>query len=142
MRAYNKVYNATPKARAARAMWAKTPKARANRQRHEQRKRWPRWIKKTYGITVEEYAWMLHDQNFLCPICGKRFSFQIISAKTQSRTTRPCVDHNHETGSVRGLVCGWCNYGLLGPIERSGITRLLNALSYLGFDKIITEVAT
>lgn len=61
-----------------------------------------RWKFKTrYGITVEDYDRMMVEQQGLCSICrgvpGKR-GFQ--------------VDHDHNTGKVRGLLCEPCNRGL------------------------------
>ncbi len=61
----------------------------------------PQRFFKRYGITVEQYDAMLRQQNGLCAICGrapKRF--------------RLAVDHDHETGEIRGLLCTRCNLGL------------------------------
>jgi hypothetical protein len=55
-----------------------------------------------YGITLFEYDKMLDEQGGVCKICkeppSKRFSLS--------------VDHDHETGRVRGLLCGNCNFAL------------------------------
>lgn len=48
-----------------------------------------------YGITKEEYDRMYEMQDGDCLICGEREG--------------TCVDHNHETGEVRGLLCSQCN---------------------------------
>lgn len=60
-------------------------------------------LKRKYGITQNDYDKTLNIQNNKCAICerdmneyGKIF----------------CVDHNHTTGKVRGLLCDPCNYGL------------------------------
>ena len=60
-------------------------------------------LKQKYGITQNDYDKTLNIQNNKCAICerdmneyGKIF----------------CVDHNHTTGKVRGLLCDPCNYGL------------------------------
>ena len=52
---------------------------------------------KYYNITIEQYQQMILDQDNKCKICEQPF------AKT------PCVDHNHETGEVRGILCNGCN---------------------------------
>ncbi len=57
------------------------------------------WVKYQYGIDPEHLEYMLENQNFECAIC-------------KSYLTKPCVDHNHETGKVRGLLCDSCNQGL------------------------------
>jgi len=52
-----------------------------------------------YGITVEEYDEMLMAQDGTCAICEL--------PPTDGKPLR--VDHNHETGQVRGLLCHNCN---------------------------------
>lgn len=60
-------------------------------------------LKKTFGITLEEYNQMLEKQNYSCAICGIH----------QNECDRKlAVDHDHETGEVRGLLCINCNKGL------------------------------
>lgn len=60
-------------------------------------------LKTRYGITFEEYQSMKNTQNNCCAIC--RTSFDILPR-------RPDVDHCHQTGKVRGLLCWQCNGGL------------------------------
>lgn len=52
---------------------------------------------KKYGLTEVEYNNILNLQNNKCAICGEVF------------TKTPNIDHNHDTGQVRGLLCGCCN---------------------------------
>lgn len=59
-------------------------------------------FKKKYGITPEEYAERLEQQNGVCAICSQ----------TCKSGRRLAVDHDHVTGTVRGLLCGTCNIGL------------------------------
>ena len=61
-----------------------------------------RVLKKMYGITLEEYDARLLKQDSKCAICGA----------ADRRGYRLSVDHDHETGRVRGLLCGNCNLGL------------------------------
>ena len=75
-----------------------------------------RQLKRKYGIGVEEYNRLLLAQNNQCAIC-----------LTKSGTLH--VDHDHETGQVRGLLCYNCNMGL-GRFKDS--SKFLNAaVSYL-----------
>lgn len=60
-------------------------------------------IKATYGITAEAYQMLLDHQDGLCAICRR-----------PSKVRRLAVDHDHQTGLVRGLLCRHCNYELLG----------------------------
>lgn len=67
---------------------------------------WTR-LKCRYGITKEEYEALSDSQNHLCAICDK-------PCKTGQRLV---VDHNHETGKNRGLLCKSCNLHL-GVLEK------------------------
>jgi len=65
-----------------------------------------RSLKKDYGITVNDWDTMYAEQNGVCKICGKPES------KIDRRlgiVRRLSVDHCHETGRVRGLLCADCN---------------------------------
>lgn len=58
-----------------------------------------RWIEKTYGITSEQY-WALYEaQGGHCYICQWATGASRLLA----------VDHCHDTGYVRGLLCSVCN---------------------------------
>ena len=82
-------------------------------------------LRKSYGISLTEYAKLLDAQNGLCAICGKRETF-----KKRDGTVAPlAVDHNHKTSVVRGLLCHRCNIHL-GGFEDSR-ELLVAALRYL-----------
>lgn len=77
-------------------------------------------LKKKYDITVEDYDRMVEEQNGVCWICGK--------AETTNDGTLH-VDHNDESGKVRGLLCGKCNRAI-GLLDHS--QELLDrAIEYL-----------
>jgi len=84
------------------------------------------YLKKQYGITLDEYDPMLEQQKGVCAICGEK------ETNLDTRTGRIfelAVDHCHETGKVRGLLCTKCNTGL-GAFKDS--VELLNkAINYL-----------
>jgi hypothetical protein len=81
-------------------------------------RRW--WLKKTYGLDMEQYNNMFEAQAGYCALCGKHQT-------TLSR--RLAVDHDHRTGAVRGLLCGRCNTSL----ERfEAADWIEKALAYLG----------
>lgn len=78
-----------------------------------------------YGISVDEYQTLLANQNFACPICEVE-----ISETLGYKEKRPVVvDHNHETGEVRGILCSGCNL-VLGH-ARENTTILYKAIVYL-----------
>lgn len=74
-------------------------------------------IKKVYGLTRDDYNAILVAQGGACAICQG------------VRPYRLCVDHNHATGEVRGLLCRRCNR-LLRDV-RDGWAILLAAAAYL-----------
>jgi Recombination endonuclease VII len=76
----------------------------------------------SYGITPLEYEAMFKKQKGQCAICG--------STDPGQRTKRfLCVDHNHKTGKVRGLLCHRCNRGL--GLLGDSIKVLTKASKYL-----------
>ena len=72
-------------------------------------------LKRTFGLTVEEYDAMLDAQHGVCAICGKL-----------PQKKRLAVDHNHTTGKVRGLLCPSCNR-TLGYFENPTWTQAATA---------------
>ena len=67
------------------------------------------FLKEKYGISLEEYDGLLYEQGGGCAICGREDS----SRKDRVQTKFPlCVDHDHKTGIIRGLLCDECNRGL------------------------------
>ena len=60
-------------------------------------------LKKKYGITQEDFDRMFLEQDGRCLICNTHQS---------ELKTVLCVDHSHETGKVRGLLCQRCNVGI------------------------------
>lgn len=59
-----------------------------------------------YGISPKEYEEMHEKQKGVCHICFK-------PSKTKSGVDkRLSIDHDHQTGGVRGLLCSKCNLGL------------------------------
>lgn len=74
-----------------------------------------------FGITSEEYNTLYSNQDGRCAICLKK------EKDCQQKTL--CVDHDHKTGEVRGLLCHGCNTGI-GRME-DNIETLKNAIKYL-----------
>lgn len=63
-----------------------------------------RFLKRKYGLTIKQYNGILKQQNYKCGICNKPQS--ICNRKLD-------IDHNHQTGFIRGLLCRYCNGRLL-----------------------------
>ena len=83
--------------------WRKNnPERRREQDRRCDASRWAAYLKRTYGITTEQYDSLLRSQDGKCAICktdqpggkgNKRFH----------------VDHIHGTTTIRGLLCSRCN---------------------------------
>lgn len=72
-----------------------------------------------YGITGRDHLALFIEQRGLCAICG-----------THSSDRRLVIDHDHDTGEVRGLLCPQCNSAIGLLQDTSGIVA--KARSYLG----------
>ena len=79
-------------------------------------------VKYRYGIEYDEYLALLKTQDNACALCGQKFI-------EGSRRTSTNVDHNHTTGSVRGLLCVSCNT-TVGTVESNWI-RLFDIVEYI-----------
>lgn len=73
-------------------------------------------LKAAYGITLKEFEAMLEVQSGKCKICEKPMA-------------PACVDHCHDTGKIRGLLCSGCNSGIGGLCH--SIPNLQAAIAYL-----------
>lgn len=65
-------------------------------------------IEKTYGLTSDDYDELLALQGGGCAVCGGK-----------PKSKRLAVDHDHQTGAVRGLVCSRHNHEALGALNDS-----------------------
>jgi Recombination endonuclease VII len=74
-----------------------------------------------YGMSFDDYSAMREAQNQACAICLRPFE--------DNQRMRAHVDHNHETGKIRGLVCPKCNY-ILGRVDKD-VNILIAAVAYL-----------
>lgn len=72
------------------------------------------FLRRTYGITLDEYDEMLESQGSVCAICGG----------TPDNGRRMNVDHDHDTGKIRGLLCNHCNPLLGNANDNPYILRL------------------
>lgn len=79
-------------------------------------------LRRTYGLTSEQYDTLLSNQNGKCAICK-------IDTNPARGTSVFTVDHCHNTGTIRGLLCTPCN-ALLG-LAKDSIEILESASQYL-----------
>ena len=72
-------------------------------------------IRRRYGLTPYQQEILMLCQGGTCGICGIQIE---IPGDLH-------VDHNHETGAIRGLLCKECNLGL-GKLKEVNITKALD----------------
>lgn len=100
-----------PELLAAKARkWREANKEKLRRQRQA------RDLEKKYGLTAAQYDALVAGCSGCCQICGKT-------------PKRLVVDHCHDTGAVRGLLCSVCNIGLGMLCDDVAVLR--NAVKYL-----------
>lgn len=79
-----------------------------------------RRIAQSYGVSINEYARLAAAQANCCALCerGSEWKYGVL-----------VIDHCHETGRVRGLLCNSCNtaLGKLGDTEKA----IAKALAYV-----------
>lgn len=68
-----------------------------------------------YGITEEQYDELHTAQNGQCAICQE--------------TTKLVIDHCHDSGEIRGLLCSYCNTAI--GMFRDEPKRMAKAIDYL-----------
>lgn len=62
-------------------------------------------IKSKFGISQEQYQYLLDKQGGKCAICDKT---EIEEGRSLA------VDHDHKTGEIFGLLCFFCNHRFIG----------------------------
>ena len=77
----------------------------------------------THGLTLDDFNAMLEEHRGCCSIC-------------EDRLVTPCIDHDHKTGVVRGLLCHQCNLGI-GNL-RDDPSLLRKALTYLTKIRVVS----
>lgn len=125
-RAYQKLYRETHKSKNRwhqadpvkqkqyHTKWLNTEKGKATSRRNN--------LKRKYGINETEYDRLLAKQDKQCAIC-----------KIDVTPKRLCVDHDHDNGRIRGLLCRSCNLAI--GLLKHNPTSLKNGILYL--EKII-----
>jgi len=108
----------SPKGVAYRKKWRSQPHVRERDREYAVRfsKRY------RYGMNWDQFQAMLDRAGGKCEVCRKPFEHR-------SQRNGACIDHNHETGEIRGLLCHSCNraIGLLGDCPE----RLEKMILYL-----------
>lgn len=83
-------------------------------------------LRHRYGMSVADWQALAESQENACAICSTELD--ALPAEPSGRA-RLHVDHSHEDGRVRGLLCNACNRSLGG--FRDDITLLRRAVAYV-----------
>lgn len=137
---YVKKWNKTPQAKKKKKEYGQKKEVKDRKRKYNQRpealeykkeyynrpeviirKRNKAWMKQGMkDMTVIRYNEMFNEQNGCCFICGDH----------QSEITKTLhVDHDHDNGEVRGLLCSDCNLGI--GLLKEDVNILRNAVKYL-----------
>jgi len=81
----------------------------------------------SYGLTLESYRQMLESQGHACAICGDADDNKW--SRGGLRRDGWHIDHCHDTGKVRGILCPPCN--LMIGYARDNVDTLRRAIDYL-----------
>jgi hypothetical protein len=103
---------------------ARVASNRANKQRQQNGKALAWRRKRDYGISPLDYEQLFLVQKGLCGAGG-----HIITERQKKKTDKFCVDHHHESGEVRGLLCDPCNRA--AGLFDEDVDRLRSAIRYL-----------
>jgi len=71
-------------------------------------------LRRRFGISIEQYEELLEQQGGGCALCGKT---------PDQEGKALAVDHNHSTGEVRGILCGYCNHKIIGRHRDAELLR-------------------
>lgn len=77
-------------------------------------------LNRNYGLTWEGFQELIRDQDYRCAICPEPIA-------SDDKNTH--VDHDHNTGKVRGILCSNCNRGL--GMFKDSVRLLAYAIVYL-----------
>ena len=87
-----------------------------SKHRERTRKNARKYVYKSYGLTLASYKELVKEQDGKCALCSREPELLV-------------VDHDHETGKLRGLLCNKCNIGIgfLGD-DTDGLQRAIRYL--------------
>ncbi|MBA7567374.1 hypothetical protein ES708_09085 [subsurface metagenome] len=106
-----RIYKTQKEKREYAKRWAKDNPEKVSKRNKKYRENYPEKIKEMqkksdlkrhYGLSYKDWLRIWEDQDGKCAICRRNFS----------KPSDAFVDHNHETGKVRGLLCRKCNFGI------------------------------
>jgi len=77
-------------------------------------------LTRKYGISLRQWNKKFEEQGKVCAIC----------ASSDSRGKNWHTDHNHDTDTIRAILCGWCNTAI-GKLSEDWLTMQLASIYIL-----------
>lgn len=92
---------------------------------YQKQKKYGSHLKRSYGLSWEDYCKMVEEQDNKCYLCGN---------PPTDKWAKLVVDHDHRTNKVRKLLCRMCNIHL-SRIEACPdyLKRVVEYLNYDGY---------
>lgn len=112
------------------AKWAKEDRKKNPQKYAEASKRYSRSLKdvlRERGLSFDEYEALVVEHDNRCAICHQEETRK--TSQSKDKVMRLCIDHSHDTGKVRGLLCHCCNTAL-GKLKDS-LQLLESSIVYL-----------
>ena len=79
------------------------------KKKHDYQKNREKNLRQRYNLSWDMYLDMLADQHGKCPICMNDLDMDPDCPRSG---LAPVVDHDHDTGRVRAILCADCNRGI------------------------------
>ncbi len=76
-------------------------------------------LSSSFGLTLDEYNELFKYQGGVCYLCKKPPNGRRLS-----------VDHDHQTGEIRGLLCTYCNRNIVGNLTLDQILGVADYVTY------------
>ena len=106
--------------RARAKKWNESEKGKESHKKHREANREKLCLRSrlaNYGLTYKKYVEMFDRQGGACAICKMELPKKF------------CIDHSHESGAVRGILCYRCN--ILIGVAQENVSILSHAIEYL-----------
>lgn len=88
-------------------------------------------LKRNYGMSPSDEERLWEEQGGLCAVCDQPM---VRGARGRSAM---CIDHDHESGRVRAMLCNECNTAL-GMLAEDP-DRIFNLLAYVLADRKVKQ---
>ena len=118
-------YKDPEKQKKYQAKWYQKNKPRISKkekEKYDPRKKRNYRLLQDHDITVDQYDAQMESQGNCCAICG------LPGDQDQMSKSMP-IDHNHETGEYRDIICSHCNTAL--GLVKDNIETLKKMIAYL-----------